>query len=395
MFDTFKLTGTGLQRRAIAFVSTYPPQRCGLATFASDLRKSTGENHPVVAVGDEDCAYPAEVRLVISKQDRVSYLEAARVINERWDAVCLQHEFGIFGGDDGEHVLVLLENLRVPVLVTCHTVLQKPSENQKRILCRVCELSDSIMVMSDRTSDILEVIYGVSCDKIQVIPHGVPDCEGVEPAEELAAYGDDPKLMTFGLLSPSKGIEVALDAVAQLKATKPNVRYFILGATHPALKRHSGESYRESLVAKARSLDLEENVIFIDEYMNLPRLCRFLAGADIYLTPYLGKEQVISGTLSYAVSFGLPVVSSPFVYAEELADKGAALLFPFGSPDRMAHLIERLIDDSKFRGRLSMSASLIGRTMRWPVVGRRLRDSFDAIQPAQRARAGSGAVTLL
>lgn len=375
MFENLGLTGEG--RRSVAFVSTYTPQRCGLATFTADLRNSTGVNHPVIAVGEEDCAYPEEVRFRIEKHDRVSYLEAARIVNERWDAVCLQHEFGIFGGDDGEYVLMFLENLRVPVLVTCHTVLQKPSENQRRILCRVCELSDSVMVMSDRTSDILEGIYGVSCDKINVIPHGVPDCEGCEPAEELTRYGDDPKLLTFGLLSPSKGIEVALDAVALLKESKPNVRYFVLGATHPALKRHSGESYRESLVAKAHELGIEENVIFLDEYMDLPRLCRFLAGADVYLTPYHGKEQVVSGTLSYAVSFGIPVVSTPFVYAEELAEKGAALLFPFGCPQRMSELVQRLIDDRKFRGRLSTTASLVGRTMRWPVIGRRLSGCFD------------------
>jgi glycosyltransferase involved in cell wall biosynthesis len=337
----------------------------------------------VIAVGDEDCAYPDEVRFVIPKQDRVSYLEAARLVNEKWDAVCLQHEFGIFGGDDGEHVLLFLENLRVPFMVTCHTVLQKPSENQKRVLCRICELAQSVMVMSDRTSDILEGIYGVSCDKIEVIPHGVPDAEGVEPAEELTKYGGDPKLLTFGLLSPSKGIEVALDAVAKLKKSKPNVRYFVLGATHPALKRQSGEAYRESLVAKARDLGIEENVIFLDEYMDLPRLCTFLAGADVYLTPYHGKEQVVSGTLSYAVSFGLPVVSTPFVYAEELADKGAALLFPFGAPQRMAELVCRLIDDKKFRGRLSHSASMVGRTMRWPVIGRKLRTCFDDMVAVQ------------
>jgi glycosyltransferase involved in cell wall biosynthesis len=233
--------------------------------------------------------------------------------------------------------------------------------------------------MSDRASDILEGIYGVSCDKIEVIPHGVPDCEGIDAAPEMARFGEDPKLLTFGLLSPGKGIEVAIEAVAELKNRKPNVRYFVLGATHPALKRTEGEAYRESLVRMVESLDLNDNVIFVDEYVTRPRLCQFLVGADVYLTPYVSKEQVVSGTLSYAVSFGLPVVSTPYVYAEELADKGAALLCPFGDAKRMASLVHRVLDDPRFRGKLTTSASLIGRTMRWPVVGRRLEECFSSI----------------
>lgn len=363
----------------IAFLSTYPPKQCGLATFAVDLRACVPGDHGVIAVDDAAREYPPEVGFVIDKFEPSSYREAAIYAGEYFDVVSLQHEYGIFGGPDGEYILDFLGELSVPAVLTCHTVLLEPSENQRRVLSEICRLCDMVMVMSDRASEILESVYGVPYRKIVVIPHGVPDSDGVSPAVEMTVQGTGPKLLTFGLLSPGKGIETAIDAVGRLKKNYPAIRYFVLGATHPELKRREGEAYRDSLLAQVSRLGLDENVVFVDEFVDLDRLCSFLAGADIYVTPYLGKEQIVSGTLSYAVSFGLPIVSTPFTYAEELADKDAAVLFPFRDDERLAGLVDRLLSDFMFRGRLRTTTATLGRTMRWPVVGQRLASCFESV----------------
>lgn len=368
----------------VAFVSTYGPKRCGLATFTGDLRAALGDDRNVViAVDDVDRDFPQEVVGRILKSDRTSYLDAARLVNSNWDAVSLQHEYGIFGGSDGDYVLDFLAHLEVPCVTTLHTVLQRPSEGQRTVLQKVCELSAHVMVMSDRASDILETVYGVPGHKIETIPHGVPDSDGVVPAAQMAAFGDDPKLLTFGLLSPGKGIEVAIDAVAKIAETHPNVRYFVLGQTHPDLVARDGESYRDALAARAEELGVKDNVIFVNEYTSLDKLCTYLAGADLYITPYRSKDQIVSGTLSYAVGFGLPVITTPFVYAEELVEKGGGLLFPFDDSARLASLVTRLLDDDAFRTRLSRSAHALGKSMRWNVVGRRLNGLFASAIPSE------------
>lgn len=364
-----------------AIVSTYTPRQCGLATFAADTRTALqDERHVIVAVDDTQRDFPEEVKVVIDKHDRESYVKAAKTISENWDVASIQHEYGIYGGEDGAYVLDLVENLTVPAVCTLHTVLQRPSEGQRRVLSELCRVCSRVIVMSDRASDILEAVYGVPCDKIDVIPHGVPESDTAVPAPELTRFGNDPKLFTFGLISPGKGIEVAIDAVAKIKEKHPNVRYVVLGATHPELKRREGEAYREKLQEQIRNHGLEENVFLINEYATLDDLCGYLAAADIYVTPYWSKDQICSGTISYAVGFGLPIVTTPFIYAEELVEKGGGLLFPFGDSDRMAQLVTRLLDDPRFCGRLRNSAAILGRTMRWPVVAQRLRDTYAKAQ---------------
>ncbi|CAN5682339.1 hypothetical protein BH11ARM2_BH11ARM2_33860 [soil metagenome] len=365
---------TYISAPTVAFLSTYLPKQCGLATFTNDLRAAhAGVDSFVVAVDDKRRDFPQEVRFVIEKGNENSYVVAAGYLNSHADVLSLQHEYGIFGGPDGSHILALLHKLEIPVVVTLHTVLQNPSEGQRRVLRRVCDIAQRVMVMSDRASDFLEDVYGVPGKKIEVIPHGVPESDGVEVAPEIAAFGDDPKLLTFGLLSPGKGIEVGIDAVAKVKESHPNVRYFVLGKTHPDLVALEGEAYRDSLAARAKELGVEENVIFVNEFVGLDKLCSYLKGADIYVTPYRGKDQIVSGTLSYAVAFGLPLVTTPFIYAEELVAKGGGLLFPFNDSEMLAAHIDRLLGDPVFRGRLRNSATILGRTMRWPVVAAKFR----------------------
>jgi glycosyltransferase involved in cell wall biosynthesis len=362
-----------------------------LATFASDVYASLGDpRNGIIAVDDVEREFCPDVKLWIDKNERRDYALAASAISDVYDVVNIQHEYGIYGGYDGAYLLDLVANLTIPAVATLHTVLRRPTVTQRDVLTRLCEMCARVVVMSDRASDILEAAYGVSCHKIDVIPHGVPDSDDVAPAPEMRALKNDPKLFTFGLLSPGKGIEVAIDGVAIIKEKHPNVRYVVLGATHPDLKKREGEAYRDSLVARARSLGISENVIFIDEYTTLERLCGFLAGADIYITPYLDPEQICSGTLSYATGFGLPVVSTPFIYAQELVEKGGGLLFPFGDSNRMAELVMRLIEDPAFTARIRNSASMIGRTMRWPVVGSRLNETL-AMAVSQPVPRGSGA----
>lgn len=374
----------------VAFLSTYLPKQCGLATFTNDLRAAhASEDSFVVAVDDKRRDFPQEVRFVIEKGNEESYLAAADYLNSHADVLSLQHEYGIFGGSDGSFILTLLQKVEIPVVVTLHTVLQNPNEGQRRVLRRVCDVAQRVMVMSDRASDFLNDVYGIPCRKIEVIPHGVPESEGVEVAPEMTAYGDDPKLMTFGLLSPGKGIEVGIDAVAKVKEKCPNVRYFVLGKTHPDLVAQEGEAYRDSLAARAKELGVEENVVFVNEFVDLDKLCSYLKGADVYVTPYRGKDQIVSGTLSYAVAFGLPVVTTPFIYAEELVAKGGGLLFPFNDSDKLAAHIERLLEDPVFRGRLRNSATILGRTMRWPVVGTNFRNMIADAQADFRAQKAS------
>ncbi|RYG34629.1 glycosyltransferase [bacterium] len=369
---------TALNEPTVAFLSTYLPKQCGLATFTNDLRAAhASPDSFVVAVDDTRRDFPEEVRFVIEKGNTDSYKAAADYLNSHADVLSLQHEYGIFGGPDGSHVLEMLQKLEIPVMVTLHTVLQNPNDGQRRVLRRICDIAQRVMVMSDRACDFLADVYGVPERKIEVIPHGVPESDGIEVAPEMEAYGNDPKLLTFGLLSPGKGIEVGIDAVAKLKPNHPNVRYFVLGKTHPDLVAREGEAYRDGLAAQAKALGVEENVIFVNAFVDLPKLSSYLKGADVYVTPYRGKDQIVSGTLSYAVAFGLPVVTTPFIYAEELVAKGGGLLFPFNDSDKLAEHVDRLLADPVFRGRLRNSATILGRTMRWPVVGTRLREVLD------------------
>jgi glycosyltransferase involved in cell wall biosynthesis len=376
---------------SVAFIGTYVPRLCGIATFTHDLGSAvssvTGEplsENPrlkVVALDNPSDAlrYGPEVEFVIRQPRKRDYLEAAEFLNiSGFDVVNLQHEYGIFGGDDGKYVLEMLEALRKPVVTTLHTVLTRPSEGQRQVMSRVCELSSSVTVIAKKAVGILDEVYGVPREKIVQIYHGVPDV----PYMDTAFYKDQFQLegkkvlLTFGLIGPGKGIEHAVDAVAKLVPEFPNLVYVVLGATHPEVKRHHGEAYRLSLQQRAERLGIKDNLLFFDRYVSDEQLKEFLLMADFYITPYLAKEQISSGTLSFALGAGKAIVSTPYWYAEELLDEGRGLLAPFGDAAAMAEQLRALLSDEVLCNQMRKRAYQFGRSMVWRATGEQYTEVF-------------------
>ena len=341
--------------RSVTMIGNYPPRRCGIATFTSDVRDALVEARPdmacdVIAMTDipEGYAYPPEVSYALNADDQDDYLVAAARIRENApDVVCLQHEFGIFGGAAGEHLLTLLDNIDVPVVSTLHTILEQPTDDQRRVFDRILNRSARLVVMAERGREMLRRVWNVPLDKIVVVPHGAPDVPLVETAaaKEQFGFAGREVLFTFGLLSPNKGIEVAIRALPTIVRTRPDVLYVVLGATHPSLVAREGERYRDSLNALAEELGVSRNVAFIDDYTDTPRLLDYLRAADIYVTPYLNVEQITSGTLSYAASLGKPVVSTPYWHAQELLADRRGALTPFGDSEALAEAVSALLND--------------------------------------------------
>ncbi|WP_447954060.1 glycosyltransferase family 4 protein [Sphingopyxis chilensis] len=369
---------------AIAIVGNYPPRRCGIATFTQDLRMALDQLGPdtqclAIAVRDALGPYdypPGAVMLEIDQEDPAAYVAAAEQINQAGiQAVSLQHEFGIFGGRAGGHVLRLLRHLRAPVATTLHTVLTHPDADQRRVMEGLIARSHRLVVMAEKGRQILSDTYDVPFDRIEVVPHGIPDEQLLPAATAKSALGVDGRqvLLTFGLLSPNKGIEVMIEALPAIARRHPDILYLVVGATHPNLRRHEGERYRHSLQERAEALGVGHNVRFIDRYLELPQLLDFIAAADIYITPYLNEAQITSGTLAYAFGLGKPVVSSPYWYAKELLDDQRGLQVPFGHTDGFARAVNLLLGDSVLRKQLEARAAAIGRSMRWSAVARRYR----------------------
>ena len=309
----------------VAFLGDYLPRKCGIATFTHDLRHAVGGQYPavdcsVVPVDDIEGGYdyPTEVRFEIQEQELASYRRAADFLNfANVDVVCLQHEFGIYGGTAGGHILTLLRDLRVPVVSTLHTVLETPNDDQRRVMMRLCELSARVVVMAERSQKFLLEIYGVPAEKIDLIPHGIPDMPFVDSNFFKDQFDVEGKFvaLTFGLLSPNKGIESVLQAMPKIIAQSPDFMYIILGATHPNLVREHGEIYRLSLERLAQKLDIQKHVIFYNRFVELQELTEFIGAADIYITPYLNEAQAVSGTLAYAYGCGKAVISTPYWHA--------------------------------------------------------------------------------
>jgi glycosyltransferase involved in cell wall biosynthesis len=376
----------------IAFVGSYIPRRCGIATFTHDLRAAVAAHLPraacpVVALHppSQTGGYPAEVRFECPADDRAAYAAAADFLGlVNVDVVSIQHEYGIFGGPSGGHVLALLENLRAPVHTTLHTVLATPSSEQRAVLREVIRLSARIVVMSDRGRDLLRGLYGVAAERIDVIPHGIPDVPWSDPGvhKEACGLAGADVLLTFGLLSPNKGIETAITALPEIVARHPRTRYVVLGATHPELLRTEGERYRESLVRLAADRGVAEHVVFHDRYVELPELLAFLRAADVYVTPYLGADQITSGTLAYAFGSGAAIISTPYWHARELLADGRGVLVPFRDPAALAHAACRLLADTTGRRHLRRRNWLLGRDMLWSRAADRYAESF------RRARLG-------
>ncbi|MFC1672092.1 glycosyltransferase family 4 protein, partial [Planctomycetota bacterium] len=331
----------------VALIGSYPPRRCGIATFTHDLynalaelQKGRGEVY-TLAMNDTKEGYPyaPEVRLEIRENELDDYRMASDFLNIKIvDGVILQHEYGIFGGSSGRHILGTLADLRMPVLTTLHTILLEPNDEQKAVMEEVIKLSERIVVMSKRGVDMLSDIYGAPREKLVLIPHGIPDVPFVDPNYYKDQFGVEGRkvLLTFGLLSPGKGIEHVIQALPEITSKFPEVTYLVLGVTHPHVKKHHGEEYRLGLQRMAEKLGVKDNVFFLNRFVELEELCQCIGAADIYVTPYLKKEQITSGTLSYALGAGKAVVSTPYWHAEELLADDRGKLVPFENPDAIA-----------------------------------------------------------
>ena len=378
--------------RKIAFVGDYLPRKCGIATFTHDMYASVAGRFPdaecfVVPVNDrpEGYDYPPEVRFEIEEQDLESYRRAADFLNfANTDVVCLQHEYGIYGGVAGSHILGLLRDLRMPVVTTFHTVLREPDVDQRRVLKELAALSARVVVMTERARTFLRGIYGVPEAKIDLIAHGIPDTPFVDPDLYKDQFGVGGRLvaLTFGLLSPNKGIEHMLRAVPEVHESFPDFVYIVLGATHPGLVREQGERYRLSLERLARDLGISKEVIFYNRFVELKELTEFIRAADVYVTPYLNPAQITSGTLAYSFGCGKAIVSTPYWHAEELLADGRGVLVPFADSGALAREICGLLRDEPRRNAMCEQAYRLGRGMVWAHSARLYMESF------QQARLG-------
>ena len=371
---------------SIAFVGTYVPRCCGIATFTRDLRCAVAAHLPessclVVPMNErgQSYDYPAEVRFECADDDAGSFLRAAEFLDlDNVDVVSLQHEFGIFGGEAGEHVLELLRNLRAPVHTTLHTVLAEPSPAQRRTMTEIIHLSARLAVMTQRGRMLLRDVYGVADERIDVIPHGIPDTPFVDPDAAKGRFSLEGKkvILTFGLLSPNKGIEHVIGALPEIVERHPDVRYVVVGKTHPHLLREQGERYREGLETLAEELGVARHVEFHNRFVTLPDLVAFLAAADIYATPYLNRDQITSGTLAYAFGCGKAVLSTPYWHAAELLADGRGVIVPFRDTAAIAREVNGLLADDPRRDAIRRQAYALGREMVWSRVAARYAEAF-------------------
>jgi glycosyltransferase involved in cell wall biosynthesis len=388
----------------IAFVGDHLPRKCGIATFTTDLQQAVATAHPqshcfVVAVNDfaDGYSYPEEVRFEIEEQDLSSYLRAADFLNiSNVDVVCVQHEFGIYGGPAGGHILAFLRELRMPVVTTLHTVLREPNADQRRVMDGLIALSTRLVVMADRGRQMLRDIYLVPAAKIDLIPHGIPDVGFVDPAYFKDLFGVEGRivLLTFGLLSPNKGIEHVLNALPQIVAEFPEVVYIVLGATHPNELREHGEAYRTSLELVAKKNKVDKNIIFYNQFVDLENLKEFIGAADLYITPYLNEAQITSGTLAYAFGAGKAVVSTPYWHAAELLADDRGVLVPFADAAALGREVCALLGDDTRRHAMRKNAYRIGREMIWSNAAQLYMRAFEAARlevaaPQRRVRLGS------
>jgi len=373
----------------IAIVGNYLPRQCGIATFTTDLCDALHAEYGatellVLPVNDtiEGYAYPARVRFELSEDNLASYRQAADFLNfSGIDLVCLQHEYGIFGGPAGAHILELLRRLRMPFATTLHTVLREPNPDQRRVMEEIATLSDRLIVMSQQSADILQEVFRVPAEKIDLIPHGIPDLPFTDPSFYKDAFGTEGKevLLTFGLLSPNKGIENVIKALPQILARHSNVVYMVSGVTHPHILRREGDKYRHSLLSLARDLGVEANVIFRNRFVSPQEMVKLIGAADIYITPYKHKDQVVSGTLAYALSAGKAIISTPYLHAVELLGDERGALVPFDDPAAIVEKTVELLDNGTARHAMRKRAYLYARDMVWNRVAQKYMKSFERI----------------
>ena len=389
--------------RTIAMLGNHLPRQCGIATFTTDLSDAIDREMPelhcfVLAMNDVGVrhAYPPRVRFEVPQGDIEAYRRAADFLNvNSVDVVSVQHEYGIFGGKAGGHVLELLRDLRMPVVTTLHTILEGPDPVQRRVMDALVGLSERIVVMSRDGAALLHDVHGVDPAKIDVIPHGIPVTPERLSKDKLGVEGRS-VILTFGLLSPDKGIEYVIDAMPAILARHPNTVYIVLGATHPHVKQQHGEAYRHMLQTRADRLGVDANVIFHNRFVSHEELVEFLGAADLYATPYLKEEQSTSGTLAYAVGCGKAVISTPYRYARELLADDRGILVPWRDSESIGREVVVLLDDPTKRIELQQRAAAFGRSMGWPIVARRYVECFEQARAAheERRRAGLAAKTL-
>ena len=367
-----------------AFIGTYPPRECGIGTFTNNLYKAmAGHTNEVndqndsfiVALSDHDFNYnyPKEVKFNIRQDHQRDYLKAAKYINLSTAEVCiLQHEFGIFGGQNGMYILPLLHRLEIPLIVTLHTVLKDPSYNEKAVLNEICKMAAKIVVMSHKAVEFLTTVYDIPKEKIALIEHGVPDISfNSEKCKKEFKLDHKKVLLTFGFVSRNKGIETVIQALPEVIEKHPKLVYIILGKTHPNVLRQYGEEYRIFLMRLVKKLGLEEHVIFLNNFVDEKDLFKYLYATDLYITPYLNEAQITSGTLSYAIGIGRAVISTPYWHASELLVNGRGKLFDFNDIKGLTSLLINLFDHPKVLQKMKRNALEFGRKITWPKTGER------------------------
>jgi glycosyltransferase involved in cell wall biosynthesis len=385
-------------------LGNYVPRQCGIATFTTDLSDAIADEFSkldcfAVAMNDagKRYAYPARVRFEIAENDLASYRRAADFLNVNTvDIVCLQHEYGIFGGKAGSNVLALLRELRMPIVTTLHTILAEPNPLQRTVMDELTRLSERVVVMSKHGASLLRDVHGVPASKIDLIPHGIAGLPVAGRNKDQLGVEGKSVLLTFGLLSPDKGIEHVIDALPAILERHPDTVYIVLGATHPHVRERAGETYRLMLENRAERLGVASHMIFHDRFVSQGELAEFMSAADIYVTPYLKPEQITSGTLAYAVGSGKAVVSTAYWYARELLADGRGIVVPWRDPGAIASAVIDLLGDEKKRLAMGERAALYGRDMFWPAVARGYVGSFERARTehADRLRTAFQAKTL-
>lgn len=366
----------------LALIGNYLPRRCGIATFTTDLAESLGQeihaqSDEVIAVAMTDILegypYPERVKFSVSANVQAEYLRASEFLNKiHYDAVILQHEFGIFGGEAGSYILHLVKNLRSPLITTLHSVLLKPSDSQKRVLLELADCSRYLVVMSHKAEAILHDVYGLPPEKVRFIPHGIPDLPLQSPDKMKVKLGFEGHqvMLTFGLLSPSKGVEQMIRVMPEIVSKHPNAIYVVLGETHPNIIREQGEDYRLKLRHLTKELKMDKHIWFYNQFVDLKNLLEYLLASDLYITPYPHQEQIASGTLAYAIGTGNTVVSTPYWYAEELLGDGRGYLVPFGKSEELSKAVCRLLSNDVEREAMHTAAYNFSRSMIWKEVAR-------------------------
>jgi glycosyltransferase involved in cell wall biosynthesis len=372
-------------------LGSYPPRECGIATFTKDVvdayDRAFGFASPVIAIdepGADMRRYDPEVVARIREQSRDSYASAAELVSiYPADLINIQHEYGLFGGERGEWLADFMSVLDKPAVLTMHTVLPEPDETYLRVTQALCEEASKVVALSETGRGLLEGVYGVDPDKLQVIHHGVPDVPFQDTAAAKASFGIGQRtvISTFGLISRGKGLEYAIEAMREVVKRHPETLYLILGETHPVVRRQEGESYRESLIAMVRQYGLHYNVQLIDKYLDFDEVVSYLAATDIYLTPYLNPAQIVSGTLAYAVGCGKAIVSTPYLYAQELLAHNRGFLCDFRDASSIASRLNMLLDDPALRRATERRAYRFGRQMTWPNVAMQYGRLFSELCP--------------